>query len=79
MSKDTAPCNGCRCDFYNGRKNFTGDECWSLKKAKLVTRHKLGWWSSPTEKGNFTEVKVYDCHHAPGHYALYERRPSFAA
>lgn len=78
MAKDTTPCKGCYCDFYNGRQNFNSNNCWSLKKAKLVTRWKIGWWTAPTEPRAFEKVRTYNCHHAPGKYALYEKLPPFA-
>jgi hypothetical protein len=75
MKKSTKHCRGCRNDFYNGRENITGNDCWSLKTAKVVKRWKLGWWTEPKSKEAFTKVATYDCHSAPGQYALYERLP----
>lgn len=34
--KDTTHCGSCYNDFYNGRQNVSGSNCWSLKDAKLV-------------------------------------------
>ena len=76
--KDTGPCKGCRDDFYNGRQNISGNECWLLKKAKLVTRWKVGWWTDPCSSGAFLEVKTYDCHREPGQYGFYEKLPPHA-
>lgn len=79
MSKSTKYCAGCRDNFYNGQANFSCFGCWSLKDAKVVTRYRIGWWTAPTEPGAFVKVKTYDCHHAPGRYAHYEKLPACAA
>ena len=71
-------CKGCRNDFYNGRQNFTGNECWSFKDAKVCRRWKLHWWTEPTVAGAFTEVVTLDCHHQPGQFAFYKELPTFA-
>lgn len=78
MSKSKEPCAGCRDDFYNHGGNSTSGECWMLKKAKLVRRWKLGWWTTPTTPRAFQEVKTYDCHNEPGRYAFQKELPSFA-
>lgn len=71
-------CVGCRSDFYNDKNPLGVKRCWNLKKAKLVTRWKLGWWTTPATPGAFEEVKTLDCHHEPGRFAFYEFLPSFA-
>jgi hypothetical protein len=76
--KDTKHCKGCSDDFYNGNNDLGVRECWLLKRAKVVTRYKIGWWTQPTELGAFTKVKTYDCHKASGRYALYEELPDCA-
>ena len=38
MSDKQKYCSGCRNDFYNGRQNISGDKCWSLADAKVVSR-----------------------------------------
>lgn len=73
MAKPTKDlCRGCRDDFYNG----TGaDECWLFKKAAVVKRWRIGWWTQQDRKENFTRVTTLDCHHAPGKYAQTEKLP----
>ncbi len=70
MSKQDK-CRGCRNDFYNGKNGSLGvKQCWSLKDAKVVTRFRIGTWTTPTQKGAFTRVRVFDCYHQNGaaHY-----------
>ena len=74
-NKPTAPCIGCRDNYYNG---YGAQECWLLAKAKLVKRWRIQWWAAPTEPGALTQVETYNCHHAPGKYALYETLPNCA-
>ena len=75
--KDQTPCRGCHDDFYNGRQNFTGNECWNLKTAKLVKRFRIGKWTVPTEPGAFEETRVYNCRSEKG-FAFYDKLPDFA-
>jgi len=76
--KSTATCAGCGDNFYNGHNNLGVTKCWKLKAARAVRRWRLGWWTTPTTEGAFTEVKTYSCHHETGKYAFYEHLPSFA-
>lgn len=76
--KDQSYCRGCRNDFYNGKQNALGADCWSLKDAKVVTRWKLAWWTQPTVPRAFEEVRTYDCHHETGQFAFYKALPDFA-
>lgn len=55
-------CSGCRQNFYNGNNNLGIKECWSLAKAKLVTRYKIYWWTAMDKASNFTEVRVLSCY-----------------
>ena len=72
-------CSGCRDNFYNAGQNGIGvRECWSLKDAEVVTRWKLGWWTSPVEPRAFQEVRTLSCHHEPGKYAFCKDLPSHA-
>lgn len=74
-------CAGCRDDFYNHRESpgFDGaTKCWSLKNAEVVTRFRIGYWTTPDTPGAFTEVRTLNCHRAPGQYAHYEKLPNFA-
>ena len=75
---DRKHCIGCDSDFYNGRDNFTGRDCWHRKNAKVVTRYKIGWWTQPTVPGAFQKVTTHQCHTESGKYAFYEKLPSFA-
>lgn len=75
---DRKHCIGCDQDFYNGRENFTGRDCWSRKDAKVVTRFKLEWWTQPDAPGAFQKVQTHDCHTERGKYAFYKELPSFA-
>lgn len=69
-------CRGCRNDFYNGRENINGRDCWSLKTAKLVTRYEIHRDSLPTVPGAFKKVRVHDCYHAPPMF-YFEKLPNF--
>lgn len=70
-------CQGCRDDYYNHGGNSTTGRCWCLDKAQVVTRWRLGWWTTPTTPGAFTQVKTLNCHNAPGQYAHYDKLPVF--
>ena len=59
-------CRGCRDDFYNGNNKLGVAECWMFKKAEVVTRYRLGWWTQQDTPGAFTKVTTLDCHYAPG-------------
>lgn len=76
-TKSIAPCRGCDDNFYNLDGNSTTGRCWLLERAKLVTRYRIGWWTQPTQTGAYQKVETYDCHHAPGKYALHEELPDF--
>jgi hypothetical protein len=73
--KSKALCRGCREDYYNGQG---APECWSYKSAKVVKRHRIGWWVTPDTSGAFTTCWTFQCHSAPGQYGHYEKLPSFA-
>lgn len=73
--KETEYCKGCKDDFYNANNNLGIDKCWLLDTAKIVTLYKIGWWTPPDSKANFTKIKTYNCHHASGIYALYTKLP----
>ncbi len=75
MALTTKYCSGCRDNFYNGNNGIGVQQCWSLKNAKVVTRWKIGWWTPMDSAKNFTKVKTFDCHHAPGKYALCKELP----
>ncbi len=62
---DKKHCYGCRNDFYNGKNPYGVEECWSRKKAKMVTRIGIGHWESPPYK-NKTKRQVPDCWHGEG-------------
>ena len=57
-------CAGCRDDFYNYTAEHSG--CWSLPRAKLVWRWRLGFWTPMDRRENFTRVQVYDCWYNEG-------------
>ncbi|KKL21047.1 hypothetical protein LCGC14_2449400 [marine sediment metagenome] len=76
--KSTAPCGGCRNNFYNGNNDLGVSRCWSLKDARLVKRWRIGWWTTPTIPGAFVQVKTYDCHHETGRYGFSEDLPLHA-
>lgn len=73
--KSKALCAGCRDEYYNG---LGAVECWSYQGAQVVTRYRIGWWTTPDTPGAFTKVETLNCHHAPGKYALQEKLPPFA-
>ncbi len=73
-------CQGCRDNYYNTegkRRGQSPNGCYSLPTAKVATRFRLHWWTTPTTKGAFTKVTTLSCHHAPGKYANYEKLPDF--
>lgn len=74
--KSMEKCQGCRNDFYNDKNPLGVKACWSLKKAKVVTRYRIGWWTTPSDTSH-TKVRTYDCHHAPGKYAMEKSLPVF--
>ena len=81
MSDKQQYCTGCYNDFYNHRESPGLDgatKCWSLKDAKVVTRFRIHWWTTPTTPGAFTEVRTLNCHHEPGQHGFYEKLPEFA-
>jgi hypothetical protein len=69
---DRKHCRGCRNDFYNGRQNFNGNECWSLKTAKIVWRKEVHIDQVPpwTQKAR----RLPDCYHAPRHVYVDPKR-----
>ncbi len=69
-------CIGCRQDYYNGKNDRGIKECWSLKRAKVVKRWRIGWWTPPDSIDAFTRVMTLDCHHAPGQYQDSAELPS---
>lgn len=73
---DKRHCRGCRNDFYNGRQNFGGTDCWSLKTAKLVTRYEIHRDSYPDAPRAFRKVRRPNCYHAPPMY-YYDKLPDF--
>ncbi len=76
--KDTSKCGGCRNNFYNGNNGDLGvKQCWSVGKATVVVRFKIGTWTMPTAPGAFAKVRVPDCYHADGSH-FYEKLPSNA-
>ena len=77
-TKSIEPCAGCRDDYYNDKNPFGQKRCWSLAKAELVTRWKLGWWTTPVTPGAFEEVRTYNCHNEPGQFAFYKELPLHA-
>ncbi len=76
MIKSTGKCHGCRNDFYNGKNDLGVKQCWSLKGAKVVTRYRIGWWTTPSNTSH-KKVRTYDCHHSPGNYAMEKSLPVF--
>ena len=60
MSK-TPSCSGCYHDFYNGRDNFSGTDCWHKKGAKAVTRYRIHRDTVPTQPRAFEKVRVWNC------------------
>ncbi len=75
---DLKYCIDCRDDFYNGKNDISVPECWKFRKAQVVTRWKLAWWTNPDEPGAFTEVVTHDCHRETGRFAFEKELPLFA-
>ena len=72
-----AKCAGCRNDFYNDKNPLGVRRCWSLDRAKVVKRWRIGTWTDPTQPGAFARVTTYDCHEADG-YRDHEKLPECA-
>ena len=53
-------CAGCEQDFYNGKNPYEVKECWSLGKAKLVSRKKIHINQVPPWKQK--PIKVLSCY-----------------
>lgn len=74
---DKKHCAGCHSNFYNGRKNIGGNDCWSLKTAKMVWRIAVGHWENPPYL-NKKKHHVPDCWQGEGsnrtHYIDPEKR-----
>ena len=63
---DKKHCLGCRNDFYNDKNHLGVKECWSFKKAKLVTKlGPIGHWENPPYK-NKEKKKIPNCWHGEG-------------
>jgi hypothetical protein len=75
IDKTKALCSGCRDNYYNGNNDKGIEECWLYKRAKLVERFKIGWWTEPRGPESFERVFTLDCHNAAGQYALQEKLP----
>jgi hypothetical protein len=74
--KTTAHCAGCRNNFYNGCNPYDIKQCWSLAKAKLVTRWKIGVNVPMNIKEAYRKVRVPDCYRENG-YAYLKELPSY--
>lgn len=70
---DKTNCRGCVDDVYNGG---LADECWSFKRAQIVTRYRTGIWTLPDSKGAFVEMRVPTCYRQKG-YSFSDRLPDF--
>lgn len=68
-------CSGCRDDFYNGSRGMNG-RCWHAKTGHMVTRYRIGTWTTPTTPRAFAEVRVPSCYHQQGAH-FYDRLPDF--
>ncbi len=68
-------CVGCRDDYYNHGNNSTTGECWLLKKAKMVTRYAIGWWTPQDKASNFYKTRKPNCYSQPGSTAYYDELP----
>lgn len=66
-------CRGCRDDYYNHQGE---GRCWSLEKAEVVERFRIGWWTQPTSHNAYTKVVTLSCHNAPGQYAQHTEMPA---
>ena len=75
--KTSQHCTGCRNNFYNGNNPYGISQCWSLAKAKLVTRWKLGMNVPMNIKEAYYKVRVPDCYHETG-YVHCKEIPSYA-
>jgi hypothetical protein len=73
--KSTAPCAGCRQNFYNGNNNLGVKECWNLKTAKLRTRFRIGTHTPQDRASNFQKVRAYHCHQPEG-AVMYDELPA---
>jgi hypothetical protein len=67
---DVKHCNGCRNNFYNGNNIYNGnnnmgiEECWSLRRAKMVTLYEIHNQTMPGTPGAFKRRTLPHCFHA---------------
>ena len=61
-------CIGCHCDYYNGKNDMNVKECWSLGKAKLIMRKKIGINDVPP--WNHTPRMFLNCYREDGYVML---------
>lgn len=74
--KTTDACRGCEDDFYNDRNPLGVKRCWHVDTAQIVTKYRIGTWTTPTTPGAFTRVRVPGCYRKKGqHYC--EKLPDF--
>ena len=60
-------CSGCRNDFYNDKNPYGVKRCWSLDKAKMVTRFKLSVHTPMWFREAYKKVRVPNCYHSQGY------------
>ena len=70
-------CQGCRNDFYNGKNELDVKRCWSLGKARLVTRYRISSSAPMNVREAYIRVKTPNCYHSNG-YAYLDAIPPYA-
>ena len=68
-------CAGCYNNFYNGQNDLGINECWYFKKAKMVKKLRIGWWTPQDDANNFYEITTNSCNVSPGNYVDYDKLP----
>lgn len=62
MTKSKEMCVGCYDDYYN---HHVRGGCWLFKRAKIVTRIRVGIWENPPYSKDRAE-KCLSCFHPEG-------------
>lgn len=68
LQRKRESCAGCRNDYYNHGNHSDTGFCWSLPRARMVSRWAIGMQTPMDRRDRFRKVKVYNCFHGEGPY-----------
>ena len=63
---DKKHCIGCRQNFYNGNNPYGIAECWSLQKARVITRFAISVHAPMGNRRNYFKEQRPQCYEAAG-------------